>query len=267
MTGNLNGITPTQLGYLTTLSSNIQDQVTARLLIAGGTMTGNLNGITPTKLGYLTSISSNVQDQLTARLPLAGGTMTGNLNGITPTKLGYLTTISSNVQTQLTNHTSTLATKGIWLNAHVATWSTTYYCTSDTAGTWVDVLFSQGTQNTKNYLVPHDCTLERMNVAIYNHPATYYHTMATQVYVNGTFNHTENTIVSTVKGTAPVYDNTYFDTDDGWACIGWRDLTTPVSLNAFDTLRIKISEASYLRYGSDATLTNTSKLWVQLFLV
>jgi hypothetical protein len=51
------------------------------------TIVGNLNGITPTQLGYLTSITSNVQTQLNTLsgnlgnyLPLLGGSLSGNLN-------------------------------------------------------------------------------------------------------------------------------------------------------------------------------------------
>ena len=125
LTGNLNSITPTQLSYLTTISSNVQSQLNTinsnlsnYLPLVGGTLSGNLNGITPTQLTYLTSISSNVQSQfntinsnLSTYLPLVGGTLTGNLNGITPTQLSYLTTISSNVQSQLNNVQTQLNSK------------------------------------------------------------------------------------------------------------------------------------------------------------
>ena len=43
------------------------DEASAALPKSGGTMTGNLNGITPTQLGYLTNISSDVQSQLNGK--------------------------------------------------------------------------------------------------------------------------------------------------------------------------------------------------------
>ena len=71
-----------------TLASSANTTANNALPKSGGTLTGNLNGITPTQLGYLTSLSGNVQSnlnnkadtsQLNSYLPLTGGTLTSTL--------------------------------------------------------------------------------------------------------------------------------------------------------------------------------------------
>lgn len=62
--GNINGLT---LNNLT---------LTGTITIDSGATLGVLS---PTELGYLDGVTSNIQTQLNAKLPLAGGTITGNI--------------------------------------------------------------------------------------------------------------------------------------------------------------------------------------------
>lgn len=126
-------ITPTQMSYLSTLTSNVQTQLNNKLDLTGGTITGalTLNGLTylnnnilansatisPAELSYLDGVSSNLQTQLNNKLDLTGGTISGgitfngvvNLNNnivanaltISPIELSYLDNASSNIQGQL----------------------------------------------------------------------------------------------------------------------------------------------------------------------
>jgi len=114
--GNLNSVTPTQLSYLTTITSDVQTQIntlttseSGKLPLTGGALTGALTssstiqGIGSTVFGYLSTLTSNVQTQLNtltstfaSYLPLTGGALTGALTtsstiqGCTTTQMGYL---------------------------------------------------------------------------------------------------------------------------------------------------------------------------------
>jgi len=82
--------------------------------------TGNVNGASPTEIGYLIGTTSNIQTQLNGKSSLSSnntfsGTQTYNntinlnsniiSNGLTisPTELGYLDGTTSNIQTQISN--------------------------------------------------------------------------------------------------------------------------------------------------------------------
>ena len=100
---------------------------TAQVFTVVGNLTCNALTITPIQLGYLSTLTSNVQTQLTAKGSLGSAnawsstnsfsgvtTLTGNLTcnalTITPIQLGYLSTLTSNVQTQLTTQTTAITT-------------------------------------------------------------------------------------------------------------------------------------------------------------
>lgn len=92
-------ITPTKLGYLADVTSNIEAQITTkqatitgaattitssnlvsnRLLQSDGSGKVAASSIVPSSLGYVTGLTSDAQTQLDAKLPLAGGTLTGTL--------------------------------------------------------------------------------------------------------------------------------------------------------------------------------------------
>jgi hypothetical protein len=98
-------VTPTELGYLSGVTSAIQTQINAKAAIAGPTFTGtvtiptlNVSGltattvpyldgsknltssaVTPTELGRLSGVTSAIQTQLDAKAPLASPTFTGTL--------------------------------------------------------------------------------------------------------------------------------------------------------------------------------------------
>jgi len=60
--------TPTTLSGYGITDAYTKTQSDARYLqLSGGTLTGNLNGVTPTQLGYLTGITSDVQTQLNGK--------------------------------------------------------------------------------------------------------------------------------------------------------------------------------------------------------
>ena len=93
-------ITTTELGYLNSVSSNIQTQLNGKQatitgaattidssdLTASRALVSNSSGkvavsaITSTELGYLDNVSSNIQTQLGGKLSTGGGTLTGSLN-------------------------------------------------------------------------------------------------------------------------------------------------------------------------------------------
>ncbi len=133
ISGNLqaNGatITPQQLGYIGSLTSNVQTQLNNKFdlyatshtlpgtyTLTGGGIVANGNSVSTTQLGYLNTLTSNVQTQLNNKfdlnatahtLPgtytLTGGGIVANGNSVSTTQLGYLNTLTSNVQTQLNN--------------------------------------------------------------------------------------------------------------------------------------------------------------------
>jgi hypothetical protein len=140
-------ITPTELGYLDGVTSNIQSQLNSAVFLAGsqtisgdktisgtttftGSIVANSLTITPTELGYLDGVTSNIQSQLnSAGLLSANNAFTGNnsFSGtttftgsiianaltITPTELGYLDGVSSAIQTQLNNRVTLNTTQSI----------------------------------------------------------------------------------------------------------------------------------------------------------
>jgi len=72
----------------------------------------NIGGVTPTEVGYISGITSAVQTQLDAKLvnliedvtPQLGANLDlngNNIGGVTPTEVGYISGITSAIQTQL----------------------------------------------------------------------------------------------------------------------------------------------------------------------
>jgi hypothetical protein len=141
-------VTPTELGYLSGVTSGIQSQLNLKSPIASPTFTGtvttpafNLSGqtastvpyldvsknlvsssVTPTELGYLSGVTSALQTQIAAKAPSASPTLSGSVtlsgltattvpyldgskvltsSAVTPTELGYLSGVTSAIQTQL----------------------------------------------------------------------------------------------------------------------------------------------------------------------
>jgi hypothetical protein len=154
-TNTLNSITPTEFGYLSGATSNLQSQISAINAVTTGTqnnftvlqrfsnalqLDGSLNvgGASPISIPnntlkniqYLSTVSSNVQTQLTASKDKLTNveytsiddttTITGNvnlstvefditLNSITPTTFEYLSGVTSSIQSQFDDITYVLA--------------------------------------------------------------------------------------------------------------------------------------------------------------
>jgi hypothetical protein len=99
--GNLNAnaqtITPSQLGYLSTLTSNVQTQLGTKANLAGPTFTGTVSGITKSMVGLgnvdntsdsSKPVSTAQQTALDLKANLAGPTFTGTVSGITKSMVG-----------------------------------------------------------------------------------------------------------------------------------------------------------------------------------
>ena len=116
-------LTATELGYLDTVTSNVQTQLNAKQATVTGaatTITGSnltasralvantsgkvaVSDITSTELGYLDGVSSNIQTQLNSK---GTGTVSSLSDlGITATatEINYTDGVTSNIQTQLNN--------------------------------------------------------------------------------------------------------------------------------------------------------------------
>lgn len=134
-------VTPTELGYLSGVSSAIQTQLGLKAPIASPTFTGTVtvpvtasralqtdgssgisaSAVTSTELGYLSGVTSAIQTQLGLKAPLASPTFTGTIttpltanravvtgsSGVlaaattTDTEIGYVNGVTSAIQTQL----------------------------------------------------------------------------------------------------------------------------------------------------------------------
>jgi hypothetical protein len=136
-TTSIGDVSAAEIGYLSTVTSNVQDQIDAKLdssaasttyaPLAGPTFSGtvvlpsttSIGDLSAAEIGYLSTVASNVQDQIDAKLasstasttyaPLAGPTFTGtvvlpsttSIGTVDSTELGYLNDVTSNIQTQL----------------------------------------------------------------------------------------------------------------------------------------------------------------------
>jgi hypothetical protein len=112
-------LTPTELSYLSGITSNIQTQLNNRLLLSGGTITGNLQvngtfravGYTTLGLTTINGVAYNYdwtffyKDIIFAHSATKLILTTPNTS-LTQTELSYLSGISSNIQTQLNNKLS-----------------------------------------------------------------------------------------------------------------------------------------------------------------
>ena len=130
-------ISATELGYITNVTSDVQDQLDAKLdsttasstyaPINDAALTGtvtlptntSIGNVTATEISYLENISGDVQTQINAKLasataatiyaPLANATLTGtvslpattSIGDVSATEIGYLDGVTSSVQTQL----------------------------------------------------------------------------------------------------------------------------------------------------------------------
>ena len=136
-------VTPTELGYLSGVTSAIQTQLGLKAPLASPTFTTSTrhsygtastvpyfdaskdlvsSAVTPTELGYLSGVTSAVQTQLGTKAPLASPTFTTSArfsfatastvpyfdaskdlvsSAVTPTELGYVSGVTSAIQTQI----------------------------------------------------------------------------------------------------------------------------------------------------------------------
>lgn len=117
---NLNGITPTQLGYLTTIGSNVQTQLDGKLNLTGGSLSGSLSvddtlSVTATtgasvflngNNGHMCLEVLHSSDTVKTRFnTLDDGsgniTFTGSINTVTNAELGYVHGVTSGIQAQI----------------------------------------------------------------------------------------------------------------------------------------------------------------------
>ena len=132
--GSINNISNTVFGYLSNVSSDIQQQITAiannktfnsGLSASDITFTGSINNISKNVFGHLSNISSDVQSQLnslkttTTDISWISGTInrtdirnacstsiltfSQSLNSISTTTFNYLANVTSDIQTQINN--------------------------------------------------------------------------------------------------------------------------------------------------------------------
>lgn len=123
----LEGLSPTELGYLSGVTSGVQSQIDAKADIDAPTFTGNvvlpattsIGDVTGIELGYLENVSANIQLQLDAKLatdsaasiyaPLSGPTFAGtvslpattSIGGVSSVELGHVNGVTSGIQGQL----------------------------------------------------------------------------------------------------------------------------------------------------------------------
>ncbi len=119
-------VTPTELGYLSGVTSAIQTQLGLKAPLASPTFTGVVTMPTPftlgavsvtatgTEMNYLVGVTSAIQTQFTAKAPLASPTFTGTVTIPTPftlgavsvtttgTELNFVAGVTSAIQTQFT---------------------------------------------------------------------------------------------------------------------------------------------------------------------
>lgn len=126
-------VTPTELSYLSGVSSAIQTQLNGKLSIGGWTASralmtspsGNIleSAVTSTELSYLSGVTSAIQTQLAAKVNegvlVANRALTTDASNnaesssVTSTELGYLSGVTSAVQTQLNGKISGSGTTGL----------------------------------------------------------------------------------------------------------------------------------------------------------
>ena len=136
-TTSIGDVSSTEIGYLNNVSSNIQEQLNAKLAtssassiyapIASPTLTGtvglpadtSIGNVSATEISYLDNVSSNIQTQLGAKLasadaantyaPIDGPTFTTSaalpadttIGNVSATEISYLNNVTSAIQTQL----------------------------------------------------------------------------------------------------------------------------------------------------------------------
>jgi cytoskeletal protein CcmA (bactofilin family) len=106
MQANGQTVTPTQIGYLTHLTGDVQNQLSSlQTATTGQTYNSGLN--TTTFVGNVTvsGTTTLTTTRVTAGMYLEG-TVYGNGQPVTPTQIGYLTHLKSDVQTQLDSLTA-----------------------------------------------------------------------------------------------------------------------------------------------------------------
>lgn len=92
-----------------------------KVLTIAGSITANGATISPTELSYLDTASSNIQTQINAKSPTASPTFTGtvvlpsttSIGTITNTEIGYLSGVTSAIQTQLNGKEPTITTLSV----------------------------------------------------------------------------------------------------------------------------------------------------------
>jgi len=92
-----------------------------KVLTIAGSITANGASISPTELSYLDTVSSNIQTQLNAKSPSASPTFTGtvvlpsttSIGSVSDTEISYLDGVTSAIQTQLNAKEPTITTLGV----------------------------------------------------------------------------------------------------------------------------------------------------------
>jgi hypothetical protein len=299
-------VTPTELSYLSGVTSAIQDQIDSKADLASPTFTGTvttpnlvvsgltattvpyLNGskqltssaVTPTELGYVSGVSSALQTQINAKAPSASPTFTGTttfssltattvpyLDGskvltssaVTPTELGYVSGVTSAIQTQISAKASSAtptftgaATMGSASGADLI-WSTSGggnigVATGQASGTdrRPNNIFTKGTVIAGNVL---------------NNTPPYGLNNGALAGIIGAGNNTAN--VSAVIGASSVFNSVAqgflgYAKDGGFANVpGFVNLnTSSTDLDVyFSVMHLGSARNDYLKFGSDGTLT------------
>ena len=146
---NVGGVTPTEMGYVSGVTSAIQTQLNAkqatitgsattidtesltasRAVISNGSQKIAVSAVTDTELGYVSGVTSAIQTQLNAkqatitgsattidtedltasRAVISNGSQKIAVSAVTDTELGYLSGVTSAVQTQLGTKQTALA--------------------------------------------------------------------------------------------------------------------------------------------------------------
>lgn len=131
--GNVNGASPTEMGYLSGVTSAVQTQLNSMLTQAGAATTyqAKVFGVSNTEIGYLDGVTSAIQTQLNDKADAGGYTAnralvsTGGgsigVSLVTETEIGYLEGVTSAIQTQINSKQATLTfgiTNGSPLQVH-----------------------------------------------------------------------------------------------------------------------------------------------------
>jgi len=189
--------------------SKVPHTMESKLTLLDNLVANSIN-ITPTELSYISGVSSNIQTQLNNKFNSAGGTITGNIvingttsfNGnlsanettITPIQLSYVSGATSNIQTQLNEKVSLSGT-----NTYTGT------------NTYPSISFTNGTTQTTAYTTANDTKLQALATittgtmgANTTLTSGAFHSPTSISLVAGTYIITVNACVAVISGTTTV---------------------------------------------------------------